>query len=602
MCHLEFSRHTLSIYHLYFNPRNIIVDNVLYKRAGHISERAISLTFRDALPINTIAQPTMAQSSYNEGDVSLAISAINRNQIQSERQVVQTYNVPRTTVQRRRAGIVARRDCEPNSRKLTKLEEEVITAHILDLDSRGFPPTLDTVRDMANKLLAERGAGEVGKLWPRNFVKRTGGLTTRFNRPYDRQRALCEDPEAIKAWFDLVARTKAKYGICDEDTWNFDKAGFLMGKISAQLVVTGSERRGRPKSIQSGNREWVTVIQGISAAGWAIPPFVIFAGQYHLSAWYEGDDIPGDWAISLSDNGWTTNELGVDWLKHFVKHTKERRVGAYQLLIIDGHESHRSLEFQKLCKENNIITLFMPPHSSHLLQPLDVGCFSPLKRAYSRQIESLVRDHINYITKLEFLPAFRAAYNQSITKENIYASFRGAGLAPHNPEVVTSKLDVKLRTPTPPAPEVTLWEAETPSNAHELEAQSTLIRNRVRRHKSSSPASIITAINQLEKGAELMLHTTALLKGRVTSLERANEAATTRKQRKKKRIQRKGTLSKAEGQDIITQKEVEQQVERETRQGKAQSSGSQQAVRRCTRCKETGHNSRTCKKDTVDTL
>ncbi|OCK92739.1 CENP-B protein [Cenococcum geophilum 1.58] len=52
----------------------------------------------------------------------------------------------------------------------------------------------------------------------------------------------------------------------------------------------------------------------------------------------------------------------------------------------------------------------MPPHSSHLLQPLDVGCFSPLKRVYRNQIGSLIRNHINHIIKLKFLPAFRAAY------------------------------------------------------------------------------------------------------------------------------------------------------------------------------------------------
>jgi hypothetical protein len=124
----------------------------------------------------------------------------------------------------------------------------------------------------------------------------------------------------------------------------------------------------------------------------------------------------------------------------------------------------------------------MPPHSSHLLQPLNVGCLSPLKRAYSRQIESLMRNYINHITKLEFLPAFCAAYNQAITKANICASFQGAGLVPYNPEAVILKLDVKLRTPTPPAPEVTLWEAKTLSNVRELGAQSTLIRNRIQRH------------------------------------------------------------------------------------------------------------------------
>ena len=112
----------------------------------------------------------------------------------------------------------------------------------------------------------------------------------------------------------------------------------------------------------------------------------------------------------------------------------------------------------------------MPPHSSHLLQPLDVGCFSPLKRAYGHQINGLIRDHINHITKLEFLPAFKAAFNASFTKDNICASFRGAGLVPYDPDRVISKLDVKLRTPTPPTLEVALWESKTPSNARELES------------------------------------------------------------------------------------------------------------------------------------
>ena len=71
---------------------------------------------------------------------------------------------------------------------------------------------------------------------------------------------------------------KATYSIYDEDTFNFDETGFIMGKISAQLVVTGSERRGRPKAIQTGNREWVTAIHGVNATGWAILPFIIFAG------------------------------------------------------------------------------------------------------------------------------------------------------------------------------------------------------------------------------------------------------------------------------------------------------------------------------------
>jgi hypothetical protein len=546
--------------------------------------------------------PQLSQRASHEADISLAISALNKNQIQTERRAADTFDVSRATLHRRRDGKPARRDCQPNSKKLTQQEEKVIVQYILDLDLRGFAPTYAAVRDMADRLLAARGAGQVGVHWARNFVKRTDSLKTRFNRAYDRQRALCEDPVLIKSWFELVEQTRAKYGICDDDVYNFDEAGFMMGKIITQLVVTGSERRGRPKALQPGSREWATIIAGINAAGWSIPPFIILTGQYHLSAWYEDAAIPRNWVIAVSDNGWTNNKLGVEWLRHFNAHTQTRTIGARRLLILDGHESHNSLEFQELCKESNIYTLRMPPHSSHLLQPLDVGCFSPLKRAYSHEIESLIRNHINHVTKLEFLPAVKAAYNRSFTPANIRSAFQGAGLIPHQPDVVLSKLDVQLRTPTPPAALAeALWEARTPSNVRELEAQSTLIRERVRRHKSSSPASIIEMLDQFKKGAKVMMLSAELMRDRITSLESANESASARRQRKKKRIQHQGVLTKGAGEDILTLREAEQQTAREKRQTGEQSGLSRQALARCSKCRETGHNARTCKKESVAT-
>ncbi|KAF7572759.1 hypothetical protein PtrM4_076640 [Pyrenophora tritici-repentis] len=211
-----------------------------------------------------MAPPIQAPPTSSEVNIHLAISAINRSQIQSIRDAAQTFEVPRTTLRRRRA-------------------EEVIISHILQLDQRGFAPTYAAIRDMADKLLAARGAGQVRQKWLANFVK-----------PYDRQRALCEDPALIRTWFKLVEETKAKYSICDKDVYNFNKAGFIIGKITTQLVIIGAERRGRPKTLQLGNREWVTLIAAISAAGWSVPPFLIFAGQYHLSAWYEEAEILRD--------------------------------------------------------------------------------------------------------------------------------------------------------------------------------------------------------------------------------------------------------------------------------------------------------------------
>lgn len=92
----------------------------------------------------------------------------------------------------------------------------------------------------------------------------------------------------------------------------------------------------------------------------------------------------------------------------------------------------------------------MPAHSSHLLQPLNVSYFAALKKAYGKRIEDLIRNHINHITKLEFLLAYKAAFEAAFIPQNITRGFRGAGLVPHNPDAVISKLDIRLRTPTPP--------------------------------------------------------------------------------------------------------------------------------------------------------
>ena len=100
-----------------------------------------------------------SQSISHEADIQLALSSLDRNQIQSTRRAAIAFNIPKSTLIDRRAGKRARRDCQPNSKKLTKLEEEVIVDYILNLDSRGFAPTYAAVRDMADKLLAARGAG-----------------------------------------------------------------------------------------------------------------------------------------------------------------------------------------------------------------------------------------------------------------------------------------------------------------------------------------------------------------------------------------------------------------------------------------------------------
>ena len=339
------------------------------------------------------------ENSLKEAGIILALEALQKDPKLSVRQAASIYSVPRTTLQARRDGRTSRRDSIVNSKLLTISEEGAILKYILQLDSQGLPPRYTNVEDMANQLLSERGGRRVGARWAKNFVHRQPELTTRFQRRYDYQRAKCEDLTIICGWFELLKNTIAKYGIRESEIYNFDETGFMMGFITTGMVVTSSDRQGKAKTVQPGNREWVTVIQAVNSQGWTVPPYIVVKGQKHLVTWYEDARLPADWRVNTSLNGWKTNETGADWIKHFHEFTKDRNKGAYRLPILDGHERHHSTKFELHCQENKSITLYMPAHSSHILQPLDVGCFSPLKKAYGRQIEHLMKASITHITK-----------------------------------------------------------------------------------------------------------------------------------------------------------------------------------------------------------
>jgi hypothetical protein len=67
---------------------------------------------------------------------------------------------------------------------------------------------------------------KVGTKWVANFVKCHPELLSMYNRKFDIQRAEVEDPEIIGKWFKLVRDTIAKYGVLEEDIFNFDETGF----------------------------------------------------------------------------------------------------------------------------------------------------------------------------------------------------------------------------------------------------------------------------------------------------------------------------------------------------------------------------------------
>ena len=229
------------------------------------------------------------------------------------------------------------------------------------------------------------------------------------------------------------------------------ETGFQMGMTSTAKVICDSETwESNAKAIQPGNHKWVTTIIAVNAAGWALPPQIIQAAENHQSQWYHA--VPKDYTISVSRNGWMNDGLGLEWLQTvFEPHTASCTLGRYHMLILDGQSSHATAEFDGFCTERNIIPLYMPPHSSHLLQSLVVSCFSLLKCLYGERIMNKVQKKINAVDKTEFLDIYPTIHYQALSSSNIQSSFAATDLVPFSPEQVLSKLHIPYKTPTPPS-------------------------------------------------------------------------------------------------------------------------------------------------------
>ena len=117
-------------------------------------------------------------------------------------------------------------------------------------------------------------------------------------------------------------------------------------------------------------------------------------------SWIPPSALKLNWYFATSAKEWTNNDCRFEWLtKDFDPYTREKAQSETHLLICDGHDSHISAKFVAHCIENNICLFLLLPHSSHLLQPLNVSVFSPLKTAVSADLDRLIRVGVTCLEK-----------------------------------------------------------------------------------------------------------------------------------------------------------------------------------------------------------
>ena len=178
----------------------------------------------------------------------------------------------------------------------------------------------------------------------------------------------------------------------------------------------------------------------VCADGNFIPPLIIFKGINLCKDWI-ASNVPDDWHLSCNTKRWTSNEHGTEWMKKlFEPMTWEKANCMKWLLICDGHDSHISLMIIYHCIANNIVLMLLPSYTSHLMQPLDIGVFGPMKFAMMSFLDHLGQTGIVRIQKIEWLECFVKTHKKSVKCNNIQDGWHGSGIYPLNSLKVLNKL------------------------------------------------------------------------------------------------------------------------------------------------------------------
>ena len=242
----------------------------------------------------------------------------------------------------------------------------------------------------------------------------------------------------------------------------------------------------------------------------------------------------------------------------------------------------------------------MPAHTSHILQPLDVSCFSPLKKIYGSQIENKMRLGINHITKEEFLPAFLTAHRQVMTAETITSGFRATGLIPFNPQTVLDKLSPIIKATPSPRSSQTSWNPQTPKTLPQIKQQSQLVLSENRKRRRSSASSAEKPFQQLLKGFETVVHEKALLMAEVAALRAENQHQKRKRTYKTGSIQKGGSMAVDDAQEAIQKRRVGEQLDNNDEDEEPilvdwpPRRATTRALPKCSKCGKIGHSTKFC--------
>ncbi|EKV14739.1 Transposon, putative [Penicillium digitatum Pd1] len=379
-----------------------------------------------------------------EKQLQLALDSLSEQTKPNITKTAREFAVPMHRLRRRWKGGKSLFQRAPNGRKLNPEQEQALCDYIDYFDTVGASINRRQIAIAADSILENdhtdptTPAPQIGAHWLPRFLKRHPEYYVRRRRALDIERATALDKSVVERWFEDYKQVITEHGICQQDIYNFDETGFQIGVGRDQFIITRHPKK-KPCNGSVTNRESVTVLEAVSADGFVCPPLIVLSARQVLLPWF--DAIDSDEHLAVTDTGYINDTLAYQWIQLFHKWTIGRTIGTKRLVLCDRFGSHLTRQFIQFCEKNNIILFFLLSHTSHILQPLDVGVLSVYKHWHSEAVEAATMTGCRTFSKDEFLYAIGEIRRKTFRPHTIKLGFKLTGLWPINSKLITDELE-----------------------------------------------------------------------------------------------------------------------------------------------------------------
>ena len=321
---------------------------------------------------------------YEDEQMEMAEEAVRSGK--SIRQAALEYKVKREALRVRMLG--EKPKAPGGQTALDQETEESLVKYLLMLSEWGFPITFLELRLLVKSYLQRIGCHikkfpdgvTPGKEWAKSFMSRHANkLSSRLVQNINPKRAQV-DSAVINSYFDYMEADIE--GIPPENIINFDETNLSddPGRIKA-ISKRGQKYFDR---LLSTSKSSTSIMFAATASGYMLPPFVVYKAQNVYDLWIMGG--PKGTRYSCSSSGWFEATHFEEWFFSLaLPYIRKLKTDKKVVLIGDNLSSHFSVRILQTCLDNNILFKCLPPHSTHICQPLDVALFAPMKKHW-RQI------------------------------------------------------------------------------------------------------------------------------------------------------------------------------------------------------------------------